>query len=82
MRRSPERWRRSPGTREAEAGSEDRFYREGLAAGGRDNSEPGVRADHGPTYHAALLYDPDSNDLEAVFLKWDKSAQRIKRRRP
>lgn len=55
--------------RAADHAAVDRFYREGLSAGGRDNGEPGVRADYGPTYYAAFLYDPDGNNLEAVCLR-------------
>ena len=46
----------------------DRFHRAGLAAGGRDNGSPGLRADYGPTYYAAYVVDPDGNNLEAVCL--------------
>jgi catechol 2,3-dioxygenase-like lactoylglutathione lyase family enzyme len=42
------------------------FHREGLKAGGRDNGAAGPRADYGPTYHAAFLFDPDGNNVEAV----------------
>lgn len=44
----------------------DRFYRAGLAAGGRDNGAPGQRVYH-PGYYAAFLLDPDGNNVEAVF---------------
>jgi catechol 2,3-dioxygenase-like lactoylglutathione lyase family enzyme len=47
----------------------DRFFAAGLAAGGRDNGGPGVRADYSPTYYAAFLFDPDGNNVEAVCLK-------------
>jgi catechol 2,3-dioxygenase-like lactoylglutathione lyase family enzyme len=42
-----------------------RFYEAGLAAGGRDNGEPGERPYH-PGYFAAFLLDPDGNNVEAV----------------
>lgn len=42
------------------------FHRAGLAAGGRDNGEPGLRAYH-PGYYAAFLIDPDGNNIEAVY---------------
>jgi len=45
------------------------FYREGLKSGGRDNGAPGVRQDYGPKYYAAFLFDPDGNNVEAVYLK-------------
>lgn len=47
----------------------DRFYKEGMKAGGRDNGKPGPRADYSPTYYAAFLIDPDGNNIEAVCLK-------------
>ena len=46
----------------------DRFYAQGLKAGGRDNGAPGLRADYSPTYYAAFLVDPDGNNVEAVCL--------------
>jgi catechol 2,3-dioxygenase-like lactoylglutathione lyase family enzyme len=47
----------------------DRFHAAGLAAGGRDNGGPGLRADYGPTYYAAFLLDPDGNNVEAVCMR-------------
>lgn len=44
----------------------DGFYKAGLAAGGRDNGEPGERPYH-PGYYAAFLLDPDGNNIEAVY---------------
>ena len=46
----------------------ERFYKKGLAAGGRDNGAPGLRADYAPSYFAAFLIDPDGNNVEAVCL--------------
>lgn len=43
-----------------------RFHAAGLAAGGRDNGKPGER-DYHPGYYAAFLFDPDGNNVEAVF---------------
>ena len=43
-----------------------KFYEAGLAAGGKDNGEPGERNYH-PGYYAAFLFDPDGNNIEAVF---------------
>lgn len=43
-----------------------RFHAAGLAAGGRDNGAPGER-DYYPGYYAAFLFDPDGNNVEAVF---------------
>ena len=47
----------------------DRFYQEGVKAGGGNNGKPGLRADYSPTYYAAFLTDPDGNNVEAVCLK-------------
>jgi catechol 2,3-dioxygenase-like lactoylglutathione lyase family enzyme len=44
----------------------NRFHKDGLRAGGRDNGAPGVRTDYGPKYYAAYLLDPDGNNIEAV----------------
>ena len=45
----------------------DAFHQAGLAAGGRDNGAPGLRANYHPGYYAAFLLDPDGNNIEAVF---------------
>jgi catechol 2,3-dioxygenase-like lactoylglutathione lyase family enzyme len=47
----------------------DRFHRDGLTAGGKDNGRPGLRPDYSPTYYAAFLIDPDGNNVEAVCLR-------------
>lgn len=43
----------------------DAFYKAALAAGGRDNGKPGLRADYGPNYYAAFVIDPDGYRIEA-----------------
>jgi catechol 2,3-dioxygenase-like lactoylglutathione lyase family enzyme len=43
-----------------------RFHAAALAAGGRDNGGPGERPYH-PGYYAAFAYDPEGNNIEAVF---------------
>lgn len=48
------------------------FYKEALAAGGKDNGAPGYR-DYSPGYYAAFVYDPDGNNVEAVWYDPDKS---------
>ena len=45
----------------------DAFHQAGLAAGGRDNGGPGIRAQYHPGYYAAFLLDPDGNNIEAVY---------------
>jgi predicted lactoylglutathione lyase len=47
----------------------DSFYREGLAAGGKDNGAPGLRLHYHPNYYGAFLLDPDGNNIEAVCHK-------------
>jgi catechol 2,3-dioxygenase-like lactoylglutathione lyase family enzyme len=42
------------------------FHRAALAAGGRDNGAPGLRADYGSNYYAAYVVDPDGFRLEAL----------------
>lgn len=43
----------------------DQFHKAALAAGGRDNGAPGIRADYGPNYYAAFVVDPDGYRLES-----------------
>ena len=47
----------------------DRFHAAGIAAGGKDNGPPGLRADYSPKYYAAFLVDPDGNNVEAVCMR-------------
>jgi catechol 2,3-dioxygenase-like lactoylglutathione lyase family enzyme len=44
----------------------DAFHRAALAAGGRDNGGPGLRAHYHPNYYAAFVLDPDGHNVEAV----------------
>ena len=44
----------------------DAFHAAALAAGGRDNGGPGVRAHYHADYYGAFVLDPDGNNLEAV----------------
>jgi catechol 2,3-dioxygenase-like lactoylglutathione lyase family enzyme len=44
----------------------DAFYTAALAAGGRDNGAPGIRAQYSPSYYAAFVHDPDGINVEAV----------------
>jgi catechol 2,3-dioxygenase-like lactoylglutathione lyase family enzyme len=43
----------------------DAFHAAALAAGGRDNGAPGLRADYGANYYAAFVVDPDGYRIEA-----------------
>jgi catechol 2,3-dioxygenase-like lactoylglutathione lyase family enzyme len=44
----------------------DAFYRAAMAAGGRDNGAPGLRAHYHPNYYGAFVLDPDGHNIEAV----------------
>jgi catechol 2,3-dioxygenase-like lactoylglutathione lyase family enzyme len=45
----------------------DAFHRAGMAAGGTNNGDPGLRfGGYPPGYYAAFLIDPDGNNIEAV----------------
>jgi catechol 2,3-dioxygenase-like lactoylglutathione lyase family enzyme len=46
--------------------SVDAFYEAALAAGGRDNGAPGVRAHYQPNYYGAFVLDPEGRNIEAV----------------
>jgi catechol 2,3-dioxygenase-like lactoylglutathione lyase family enzyme len=43
----------------------DRFHKQAIAAGGKDNGPPGDRPYH-PGYYAAFVIDPDGNNVEVV----------------
>jgi hypothetical protein len=42
------------------------FHAAALAAGGKDNGAPGLRAQYHEHYYAAYAHDPDWNNVEAV----------------
>ena len=44
----------------------DAFYQTAMAAGGRDNGAPGIRAHYHPNYYGAFVLDPDGHNIEAV----------------
>ena len=44
----------------------DTFYAAAIAAGGKDNGAPGIRAHYHPNYYGAFVRDPDGNNIEAV----------------
>jgi len=45
----------------------DAFHEAALAAGGRDNGKPGVRAEYHANYYGAFVLDPDGHNVEAVI---------------
>jgi catechol 2,3-dioxygenase-like lactoylglutathione lyase family enzyme len=47
----------------------DAFYREAIAAGGRDNGAPGVRPHYHANYYGAFVIGPDGHNVEAVCHK-------------
>ena len=44
----------------------DAFYKAAMAAGGKDNGAPGIRAIYHPDYYGAFVLDPDGHNIEAV----------------
>lgn len=46
--------------------SVDEFYKAAIAAGGRDNGPPGLRAHYHKDYYGAFVLDPDGYNVEAV----------------
>ncbi|WP_300757707.1 VOC family protein [Janthinobacterium sp.] len=42
------------------------FYAAALAAGGKDNGPPGIRAIYHPDYYGAFVIGPDGHNIEAV----------------
>jgi catechol 2,3-dioxygenase-like lactoylglutathione lyase family enzyme len=51
----------------SDRGAVDAFHAAALAAGGKDNGAPGLRPDYHPGYYGAFVFDPDGNNIEAVF---------------
>lgn len=55
----------------------DAFHAAALEAGGIDNGAPGAREEQSsPEYYAAFVFDPDGNNIEAVFRR-DAIAGRV-----
>jgi catechol 2,3-dioxygenase-like lactoylglutathione lyase family enzyme len=49
------------------------FHAAALAAGGKDNGGPGYRTEYWPGYYASFVYDPDGNNIEAVWYDYSKA---------
>jgi catechol 2,3-dioxygenase-like lactoylglutathione lyase family enzyme len=47
-------------------GEVEGFHRAGVEAGFQSNGAPGYR-DYAPGYYAAYLFDPDGNNIEALY---------------
>jgi catechol 2,3-dioxygenase-like lactoylglutathione lyase family enzyme len=43
-----------------------KFHAAALAAGGKDNGPPGIRAIYHPNYYGAFVIGPDGHNIEAV----------------
>ena len=43
----------------------DAFYAAAIAAGGKDNGAPGVRAMYHPNYYGGFVHDTDGHNVEA-----------------
>jgi len=43
------------------------FHSVALSMGGTDNGPPGLRPQYHPGYYGAFVFDPDGNNVEAVF---------------
>jgi catechol 2,3-dioxygenase-like lactoylglutathione lyase family enzyme len=48
------------------------FHQAAIAAGGKNNGDPGYR-DYWPGYFAAFVLDPDGNNIEAVWYDYSKA---------
>ena len=61
----------------------DAFHEAGLAAGGRDNGPPGIRAHYHPNYYAAFVRDLargfEQDETLLRRLRIDASAERVAR---
>ncbi|KAK1216038.1 hypothetical protein PQX77_021340 [Marasmius sp. AFHP31] len=44
----------------------DAFHKAAVAAGGKDNGAPGVRAQYHANYYAAYVFDPVGNNIEVI----------------
>ena len=44
----------------------DEFYKAAIAAGGKDNGKPGIRAHYHANYYGAFVLDPDGHNIEVV----------------
>lgn len=45
----------------------DAFFAAAVAAGGREHIPPQIRREYHAGYYAAYVYDPDGNNIEAVY---------------
>ena len=52
-------------------GKVQEFHKAALAAGGKNNGEPGPRPDYTKNYYASFVHDLDGHNIEAVFDLYD-----------
>jgi catechol 2,3-dioxygenase-like lactoylglutathione lyase family enzyme len=45
----------------------DGFYAAAMSSGGRDKAAPRIRQEYHPGYYGGFVFDPDDNNIEAVF---------------
>lgn len=45
------------------------FHDKAIAAGGKDNGQPGPRPQYGPSYYGAFIIDPVGNNVEVICRK-------------
>lgn len=45
----------------------DAFYKAALQIGGRSKQEPSLHPEYHSGYYAAFIYDPEGNNIEAVY---------------
>ena len=45
----------------------DAFFEAAITAGGTEIRRPGIRPEYHSGYYAAFVYDPDRNNVEAVY---------------
>ena len=57
-----------------------KFHATALAYGASNNGEPGPRADYGPDYYGAFVYDLDGNKIEAAVLGMPVPAKAAKKK--
>jgi catechol 2,3-dioxygenase-like lactoylglutathione lyase family enzyme len=57
----------------ATRGAVDAFYAAALAAGGKDEGPPGLRAHYHPNYYGAYVRDPDGNKICVVCHKAEQA---------
>ncbi len=48
-------------------GTVEAFYKAAMEAGGKDNGMPEYQVEYHPGYYGAFVFDPDGNNIEAVF---------------